>query len=249
MTFSDLKIEGVDYQKIADIDIVENFHTHGVCNLKLIPKDKFDPTQILKLDKTKMTVRADKDIIFCGMIAKCRFEERATEKILFITALSLSVQTSFTQKKFTIQNPKKKISDILKELEKNYKPTEFSFAKDENIKEFVYCDNLTDWEFLKAFAEINGQILFTDSKTDQLRISVGYKAFNEFSAEKHWQLLRRCVPMELYKKLEANTYSGARSCYFLDTTLSTDNLKIGVGYGVKYDNQVQAVIASKLFVQ
>ena len=249
MTIRDLKVEGIDHQGIVNVDIRENFHNHGVCSLKLIPKDKFDATEMLKLSKTKITVRADKDIIFCGFISNCNFEGNLTEKILSVTALSLSVQTDWANKKFTMQKVNKKISDVLKEIEKNYKPAEFSFGKDENINAFIYCDNLTDWEFLKAFAEMNGQILFTDSKTDKLRISVGYKAFKEFTPKKNLELLKKSISMELYKKLEANTYSGARSCYFLDTELLTDDLKIGVGYGVKYDNQMQAVISSRIFLR
>lgn len=249
MTIRYLKIEGVDYQEVVSVDIIENVHNHGVCTLNLIPNDKFNSAEMLKLSKTKITVSADKDIIFCGFITNCNFESNLTEKRLLVTALSLSVQTDITQKKFTLQKVNKKISDVLKEIEKDYTPAEFSFDKDENVTALIYCDNLTDWEFLKAFAEMNGQILFTDSKTDKLRISVGYKAFNEFSSKENLELLSQSISMELYKKLEANTYSDARSCYFLDTELLTDNLKIGVGYGVNYDNKIQAVIASRIFLR
>lgn len=248
MNFGDLKIEGIEYQKITNIDIIEKIHSHGVCNLTVNCKEKFDATKIINWHKTKITVRAKKDIIFCGIISECRFEKIANEKILRIVAFSLSsLMEESPRKKFTFQSPKKKISTILKEIEKNYKPAEISFWKDSTIADFIYCDNLTDWEFLKSFAERNGQILFADSKTDKLRISVGFKAFKEITLDKTARVTRQSVSMDFYKKLEANTYSKARSCYFLDTDIFTYDLKIGVGYGVKFENKIQAVISSRIY--
>ena len=53
--------------------------------------------------------------------------------------------------------------------------------------------------------------------------------------------------MNFFKRLEANTYEGARSAYFVETSLFTYDVKIGVGYGVNFDNKVQAVISSHVY--
>lgn len=248
MTIGDLKVEGISYQRIINLDIIEKIHTHGICNLTVIPDKNLDTKKILSWQKTKITVRAQKKIIFCGIISQCYLEKNSAEIFLRITALTLSVLMDFSQKKFTFQSPKKKISDVLKKIEKNYKPAEINFWKDSTVENFLYCNNLTDWEFLKNFAESNGQILFADSKTDKLRVSMGFKPFKEFSFDKNVKLLRQSVPMNFYKKLEANTYSSARSCYFLDQTFFTYDVKIGAGYGVKFENQVQAVILSRIYL-
>lgn len=246
MTLGNLKIEGITCLAIKNINIFESMHSHGSCNLTLIPDEKKTSVkEILNWHNKKITIRADKDIIFGGIITQCRLESDSNGKILHVIAQSLSILTDIEGKKFTLQSPKKKISDILKEIEKNFKPAELAVVTDKSIAQLIYCDNLTAWEFLKNLAEMNGQVLFVDSKTDKLRINLGFKAFKEVT-EKNLNFLRQSVSIDFYKRLEQNTYSGARSCYFFDTKLSTDNLKIGVGHGVKYDNQTQAVISSNI---
>ncbi len=248
MTLGDLKIEGVEYQQLLNIEIIEAAHCHGICKLTFILDEKFDEKKILSWNKTKITVKADKDIIFGGIISSCKFEKRIEGNILFVTALSLSCQLESARKSATFQSAKKKFSDILSAVGKNYKPAELTCAKDETVAEFVYRENLTDWEFLKELAESHGQILFTDSKTDKLRISFGFKEFNKFTLEETAKILRRVVPMDFYKRLEQNTYSGARSAYFAEVNLLTENVKIGVGHGVNFENNLQAVIAAHIYV-
>lgn len=248
MKISDLKIEGIKYAAIKNITISEKIHSHGVCNLTLLVDEKFAEKEILNWHKQKVTVKADKNIIFCGIITHCSFENNLKNKFLNVTLLSMSAMTDIEKKIFTMQSPKKKISDVLKKIEKDFKPAEINVVQDKAVENIIFCDNLTAWEFLKNFAESQGQILFVDSKTDKIKINFGFKAFKEIT-EKNLILSSQSVDMDFYKKLEENTYSGARSAYFFDTNLSTDNILLGVGYGVKYDNQVQAVIESRIFLR
>lgn len=248
MKISDLKIEGIKYSAITNINIFEKMHSHGVCNLTLIPDEKFSENEILSWKKQKITVKAEKNIIFSGIITQCRLESDDKKRFLYLTALSLSAMMDFEKKIFTMQSPKKKISDVLKKIAKDFSPAEINVVQDKTVENIIYCDNLTAWEFLKSFAESLGQVLFVDSKTDKIKINLGFKEFKEIS-EKNLILLSQSISMDFYKKLEANTYSGARSCYFVDTNLYTENILIGAGYGVKYDNQVQAVIASRIYLQ
>lgn len=248
VTLADLKIEGVEYQQLVDLDIFESIHHHGVCKLVLVVDEKFDNQKILSWNKTQIKVKADKDIIFCGIISQCVIEERIDAKYLTVTARTLSCQLESARKSQTFQNAGKKFSDMLSVVEKEYSPAEITCAKDDTVAEMIYRDNLTDWEFLMELAESHGQILFTDSKSDKLRISLGFKAFKEFEADDSMKLLQQSVSIDFYKRLEANTYEGARSCYFVETNFSTYNVNIGVGHGVNYDNQLQAVIVSHITV-
>ncbi len=248
MTLGDLKIEGVEYLQILNIEIVEAAHCHGICKLLVIPKDKFDVKKILSWNKTQIKIKADKDIIFCGIISSCKFENLIGGNLLSVTALSLSCQLESAKKTMSFQSAKKNFSDMLSTVEKNYKPAEIAAAKDSAVAELIYRENLTDWEFLKEIAERHGQILFTDSKSDKLRITLGFKAFKEFSPkDDSIKILRRVVPMEFYKRLEANTYEGARSAYFIETDLLTEDIKIGAGHGVKFENATQAVISAHVY--
>ena len=45
------------------------------------------------------------------------------------------------------------------------------------IEAMLYQDNETDWEFLKRVANLYGQYIFTDSKTDVMRIAIGTYPF------------------------------------------------------------------------
>lgn len=247
MTIGDLKIEGVEYHQILNIEIIEAAHSHAICKLNFIADNKTDTKKILHWNKTQIKVKADKDIIFCGIIQSCTLETRLEGNFLFVTALSLSSQLESARRTMSFQNAKKKFSDILAVVKKNYASSDLSSANDAAISELIYRENLTDWEFLKELAERHGQILFTNSKTDKLQIILGFKAFKEFKLEDSVKLLRRAVPMEFYKRLESNTYEGARSAYFAETTLLTYDTKIGAGYGVNFENAVQAVISSHVY--
>ena len=113
---------------------------------------------------------------------------------------------------------------------------------------------MTDWEFLRELAESHGQILFCDSKTDKLKINLGFKEFKTFSDDDikvgdKLKFMRQSLPLDFYKRLEKNTYEGARPTYFVDLDFFTYNVEVGVGHGVNYDNQVQAVIASHIFLR
>lgn len=251
MTLSDLKISGVEnFQRVMNIEIIEAAHKHGVCRLSLSMKKDFKQKDIINFAKKKITVKADKTIIFSGIIIFFLAENREDEQILHITAESLSCQLKVSEKKScTFQKSGKKFSDMLNVIKKNYSGSDLICAEDKQVAELIYRNNLTDWEFLCELAERHGQILFADSKTDKLRISLGFKSFKDFSADDSMLFLRQSVALDFYKRLEQNTYSGARSAYFIDTEFLTQNLEIGVGYGMKYDNQLQAVIAAHIYLR
>ena len=242
-----MKIESVEYKQLIDLDIVERVGQHGICQISLMVDEKLDAKTVVNWNKTQIKVKADKDIIFCGIICQCRLDDSINVKYLHVTAKTLSCKLESARKSMTFQNAKKKMSDMLSIVEKDYKPAEISCWKDDTVAEMIYRENLNDWEFLTELAERHGQILFADSKSDKLRISVGFKAFKEFTADDTFEFLLRNVPMNFYKRLEANTYEGARASYFVDTELFTYDVKIGVGYGVNYESKTQAVIASHVY--
>ncbi len=248
MTLGDLKVEGVDYQELLNIEVVERAHAHGVCRLTFIVKDDLDAKKILSWNKTVVTVKADKDIIFCGIICQCRFETRIDNRLLYVTAQSLSCQLESARRSMTFQSAKKKFSEILDAVKKNCNGADLICWKDEVVAEMIYCENLSDWEFLKELAESHGQILFVNSRLNKLQVSVGFKSFEDFSADDSIELLRRNVPIDFCKRLESNTYSGARTCYFAETNLRTLETKISVGCSVNYENAKQAVIARRIYV-
>ena len=251
MMIGDVTVKGIDieYQQILSLDIRESANQHGVCKLSFLLQEDFDTKTLVNLDKQKVTVKADKDIIFCGIITECSLEDRLQVKYLYVTLLTLSYLLDIEQRTRTFQSSKKKLSEVLNEIGKPYKPIEIASWKDDTIKQMLYQYKSTDWDFLKEIAERHGQILFVDSKTDKTKLSVGFKkAFKEFEADESPIILSQSVPMNFYKRLEANTYEGARSCYFSDTEIKTDDVKICVGCGVKYDNQVQVVIAAHIYL-
>lgn len=246
MTITDIKVEGIDKNELTGINITETAHAHGICELSFLLSSKFDSEDMLKLDKTKITVKADKDIIFCGLVSRCEVIGQAGANKLVVTAQTLSCQMESTRKTKSYQSAKKKCSDITKDVAKTYSGAEIDCWKDETISELIYRDDLTDWQFLKNFAEHHGQIVFVDSKTDKLKMSVGFKAFKEFELKDEPKLLARNLPMDFFSRLEQNTYDGARTCYFFETTLETSELNVGVGSAVKYEDKTQAVIASRI---
>lgn len=253
MTLNDLTVEGLPPNPLTNITIAESLHSHGICDLTFALPANFDPATILQWNKKKVTVKAktkDKtDIIFCGLVSFCKLDERPEGKILFVRVLTLSCQLESAIKSKVYQSKKKKRSDIVNDVKQSYAGAQFDIWRDKKDDEIFYRDNLTDWDFLKSFAERIGHILFVNSKTDKLWLSVGYKAFAKFKCDKEkTKLVRQVLPMDFYKRLEQNTYAEARSLYFLETDLVTPELKIGVGSEVTYDKKKLAVIASRIYV-
>ena len=253
MTLNNLTVEGLPPNPLTNITIAETLHNHGICDLTFALPANFDPATILQWNKTKVTVKAktkDKtDIIFCGLVSFCKLDERPEGKILFVRVLTLSCQLESAIKSKLYQSKKKKRSDIVNDVKQSYAGAQFDIWRDKKDDEIFYRDNLTDWDFLKSFAERIGHILFVNSKTDKLWLSVGYKAFAKFKCDKEkTKLVRQVLPMDFYKRLEQNTYAEARSLYFLETDLVTPELKIGVGSEVTYDKKKLAVIASRIYV-
>ncbi|MBR2519423.1 MAG: hypothetical protein IKE46_06530 [Selenomonadaceae bacterium] len=256
MTLNDLKIEGNDdlsSNHLTSIEISEATHVHGSCDLTFALPSNFDPAKIQQWNKLKVTVKAkakDKDeIIFCGLVSFCKLDERPEGKFLFVRVLTLSCQMESALKSKSYQSPKKNLSDVVKDVKTPYADAQFDVCKDAEYPFLIYRNNLSDWGFFKSLAEQVGQVLFVNSKTDKLWLSVGFKAFAEFECDKEkTKLLRQVLPMDFYKRIEQNLYEGARSLYFLETDLVTPELKIGVGSSVKYDGQKLAVIASRIYV-
>ena len=250
MISSDLKVEGVKYDRLLDLDIVERANTHGICKLVVAVSDDFDTKTMLGWSKTPLTVKADKDIIFGGLIDHCALDRNPGGTFLTVFASTLSIQlVQSARSSMTFQSAKKKLSDMLNVIVKAHKPGEIACAKDDTVKEPICRINQTDWEFLMELAERRGQLLFVNGKTDKLKVSLGFKAFNKFKLkDEEIMLLRRIVPMDFYKRLEANTYEGARSAYFAEVELFTREPKIGVGSSVTFENADQAVVYSHVYL-
>ena len=126
VAIGDIKIEGVAYKQLIDIEIFETIGQHGTCQILLMVDEKLDAKTILNWNKTQIKVKADKDIIFCGIISQCRLENRIGTNYLNVTVKSLSCKLETARKSMTFQNAKKKFSDILSIVEKEYKLDPFT---------------------------------------------------------------------------------------------------------------------------
>ncbi|MBR2733320.1 MAG: hypothetical protein IKD80_03610, partial [Selenomonadaceae bacterium] len=214
MTITDIKVEGVDLKGLAGIDIIEAAHAHGICELSFILPQKFDSVQMAQLDKQKITVKANDDIIFCGIVSRCAVVGQIIGDFLIVTLLSLSCQMESARKSKSYQSATKTLSTIADDIKHDYEPAEIDCWQNDTIAELVYRDNMTDWEFLKSVAESKGQILFVYTKTDKLKLSIGFKAFEKVLFLYPPKLVSRNLPMDFFLRLEQNTYEGARSSYF-----------------------------------
>lgn len=248
MTITDITVEGINFSGLAGINIIEAAHEHGACQLSFVLATKLNKDRLLQLDGQKVTVKAGNDIIFCGIVSRCEIIDQVIGKILVVELLSLSCQMESARKTKTYQSAKKEYSDIADDIAHNYEGSEINCLVYGTIAELVYRDNKTDWQFLKDLAERHGQILFVYTKTDKLKLSIGFQAFKVFNFKKNPpKLVSRNLPLDFLTRLEQNTYEGARSSYFLETTLELSDLTVGVGCAVRYDNVFQVVIASHIY--
>ena len=251
----EIKLEGFSYSRILSLQIEEEAGQHGICHVDAVIPQALKSSELLSMgQQKKITLKSPQGgIIFCGMMVRIIQEDREDVHLLRVVAQTLSCQLDRTRKSRTFQSPDKTLKKVLSDVASNSGCSSPDIkggdAEQEKISQMLYQDQQTDWEFLHRLAESMGRFLFVDGKTDALRVSVGPVPFKGGKQGDALLELGRHLPVECCECIQKNTYSKARTAYFIETDILTNDLGIGVGYSFTYDNKAQIVKKSRIVTE
>ena len=255
LVLRDIKVEAFAYRRILDLIIEERAGFHGICRLEAAIPQALKPSEVLALGQgRKITLKTPQGgIVFCGMIVRAVQEEREGTCFLRVAAQTLSAKLDRQKKCRTFQSPEKTLKQVLSEVASKSgckKPDITGGASaGEKIPQMLYQDFQTDWEFLHRLAESSGKLLFADGKTDVLRVGVGVIPFKGDKAQPIlWERGRR-IPAGHCERIQKNTLEKARTAYFIETDVASNDLRLGAGYSLSYDGKEQIVTRSRIVTE
>lgn len=246
-----LKVEGIECERVLDIRIQETENSHGLCSLSLLVSEEMKPEDLLKLDKQKITVKAGKDILFCGILTQSHMDQDNNGYRLYLVVYSLSWLMDIERRTRTFQNPKKKLGDVLKQIVEPYNKgkTKAELTAESPsgvIERMLYQHDETDWEFLRRLAAEQGKLLFTDTRTDVLRVSIGCTVFKKQEGEKKVVFYRQQVSTLEAERILKNTDNKARTCYYVDTLYSPLDIRFAAGQTIMFDKREQTILSCEV---
>ena len=224
---------------------------HGICSLTLQADKKAKPEDLLKMNQQKITVKAGEDILFCGILTQMHMDQDQRGYLLYLTLHSLSWLMDIERRTRTFQNPKKKLEDVLKKLVEPYNKGETKAeltaeSPADVIERLLYQHAETDWGFLRRLAAEQGKLLFTDTRTDVLRVSIGCKAFKKREGEKNVVFYRQEVSTLGAERILKNTDDKARTCYYVDTLYSPPDVRPAAGQTIMFDKREQTILSCEV---
>lgn len=85
-----VRLSGIAYRKIEELEIIEKAGVHGKCVLIISVDESFSEQDVLRLEQQSIMVSADDKVIFNGVVVTCQLTSQAEEKRLQLVLYSQS---------------------------------------------------------------------------------------------------------------------------------------------------------------
>ena len=237
-----LKVEfALEYRYIKNLVIVDEANNHGFMKIRLVAKGLIEAEQTLRLEDApiKLTDK-DGDIIFFGTVVQINLENEADYSEIIIIAKTLSEQTDRKKRYRTFQDTTKTISQVLEQVLAPY-GIKGAVKEDFAIEAMLYQNNETDWEFLKRIANLYGQYIFADSKTDVMRIAIGTYPFARKKLDNESRQKHIFKDIDKYVKVHYNVNSEAMPYEYEKIFRISYDLTIGANYLIEYEGDREKI--------
>ncbi|WP_346687868.1 RHS repeat-associated core domain-containing protein [Megamonas hypermegale] len=237
-----LKVEfALEYRYIKSLEIIDEANHHGMMKIRLVAKGLIEAEETLRLEDAPIkVVDKDEDIIFFGTAVQINLENEAGYSEIIIVAKTLSEQTDRKKRYRTFQNTTKTMSQVLAQVLAPY-GIKGAVNEDFVIEAMLYQDNETDWEFLKRVANLYGQYIFTDSKTDVMRIAIGTYPFARKKLGSESRQKHIFKDIDKYVKVHYNVDSDAMPYEYEKTLRISYDLTIGADYLIEYEGDREKI--------
>ena len=237
-----LKVEfALEYRYIKNLVIVDEANNHGFMKIRLVAKGLIEAEQTLRLEDApiKLTDK-DGDIIFFGTVVQINLENEADYSEIIIIAKTLSEQTDRKKRYRTFQDTTKTISQVLEQVLAPY-GIKGAVKEDFAIEAMLYQNNETDWEFLKRIANLYGQYIFADSKTDVMRIAIGTYPFTRKKLDNESRQKHIFKDIDKYVKVHYNVNSEVMPYEYEKIFRISYDLTIGANYLIEYEGDREKI--------
>ncbi|MCI7791974.1 MAG: hypothetical protein MR531_14570 [Lachnospiraceae bacterium] len=173
ITYENISIQGVSYQRILSLEINQNAGEHAKANVQLEVDEAEGITFVETAGTdTYITIQNDADVIFCGVVDKAIQEELNGYPVLELTLMSTSFLLDLEPKTATYQKTSMSHEQLMNQVVGNRATILFE-ASDKPLGSWNYRNQETDWEFIQRLASQCGYSLITNVKTQKPVISIG----------------------------------------------------------------------------
>ncbi|AJQ29481.1 RHS repeat-associated core domain-containing protein [Pelosinus fermentans] len=233
MELGRLKVEfAKEYLRVKHIHILDGANEHGHMELTLISKRLLTVAEVLELEDAPVKVTdADGTNVFVGICQSVGLNNEADYSELVLEAKSLSILADRKKISRTFQSTVKTLSEVANTVMAAY-GIQVEVAEDIQIEQMLYQNAETDWQFLRRIANQYGAYLFTDSKSDLLRLAVGTYPFacKELGAETRKKPADSGKDILKYIQIQQNVDDQAEAYQFETEGKTSYDLTIGAGY-------------------
>ena len=173
----DIKIEGVEFLKLLQLEISHSANEYARARLSLMVDDKKGKAFFEKANADKIKISANvnkKDkVLFQGYISNLSLRTTIDENILTIDLLDAACKLDWKRSTQSFQKLTDKFADILKKsvtedgAKINFKVT------DKAIEKLIVRLNETSWQFIKRMASQFNAAVFTDITAEKPLLTIG----------------------------------------------------------------------------
>ncbi len=234
------------YETIRGLKITEKSGGHSTLSLKLIATTPLVKADILPLEDTPIKVLTPTgENIFAGICQGIHISNEADYSEITIEAASLSIQTDIKKNKRTFQSGSKTLQEVANTVMGPYGIT-VGVKNNVTISEMLNQENETDWAFIRRIAAQFGEMIFTDSKSDTLRICIGAVGFKlkELDASAHVVSTEKGIGS--FTKIKHNLNTNAEAYEFATEKIESYDLTLGTGQLITKDGAEQVVVGSEI---
>lgn len=176
ITFQNLSISGVSYQKLIDVNITQELNKHATAKIICEFDDKEANRLLATSDEGVVTIttsaKGQPNTLFYGIKKSVSIVGKNDYKVLQIELISTSYLLDKEKKERTFQNTKLSCEELMNKVAGGNAVIQFNVT-DKAVGTFIYQHKETDWELLKRVASMVNAAISTNTTTEKPIITVG----------------------------------------------------------------------------
>lgn len=177
ITYQNINISGVDYDRLAALQITHNAGEHAYALLELEVSWEYGQNYMRRADETTaITITTDAQgqhkILFVGCVLNVGLQETADYVVMKLRLVSASHMLDIKRNKKTFQNTDSTYGDVMRKTAKDMAEIKLAVS-DKKTNDFIMQYSETDWCFIKRMASQLSATVFTEIDSVKPTIHIG----------------------------------------------------------------------------
>lgn len=236
----------LDIQAVKELYVEENANEHGRLLLRVVSRNPVSEEDVIRLSDAPICILTDESgIVFSGITTSAQVHRLNQYSEVTLEAASASIKTDIENHSRTFQDPGKMLSQVFQEVLAPY-GVNLQLQRDMTIPQMLSQQNETDWCFVKRIANQFGMLVFTDSKSLDICISIGVVPFSQKSLSSNADLSWVEKDIANYWKVKQNIAAQASAYEFLKKGFNVAELTVGAGHTVTAYSRTLVITQSKI---